>query len=175
MIAIQIGVIIFLVFILAIVYYDEHRRRKLGRKSAKLSSFWNRNKGGKERRKSVRINAEIDVSYELLSGSAAQKHNLMSRNISMGGINLALNEKLPPGTTLHLKLNVPQNPRPLFTEGKIVWVREVSGRFTRQKEERFFATGIQFIRIKPEDEAVLHSFIQQRARKLPSAITRGVK
>ena len=58
MIAIQIGLIIFLISVLVIVYQDELRRRRLTRKSAKLDRFWNK---GEERRKSIRINIKIDV------------------------------------------------------------------------------------------------------------------
>jgi len=164
MVTIQIGVIIFLLFILLIVYQDEYRKRILGRKSVKLSSFWNRNKELEERRRSVRTNAEIDVSYEVLSGNAVQKRSSMSRNISLGGINLALNEKLLPETTLQLQLNIPKSHRPIFTQGKIAWVREISEKFTRQKKQRVFATGIKFTQINPRDEAALNNFIKGRIK-----------
>ncbi len=169
MVGIQIGVIIFLLFILFVVCHDEYRKGKLGRKSASLNRFWHKDKQGRDRRQSMRIDAKIDVAYEVLSGKAAQKHSSTSRNISLGGINLALSEKLLPGTTIQLQLNMPQSPRPIFTKGKVVWVREISEKFTKEKEQRAFATGIQFTQIHPHAEAVLGSFINKRIKNVQEA------
>lgn len=88
----------------------------------------------------------------------------MSRNISLGGMNLALNEKLLPGTTLQLQLDIPESPKPIFAQGEIVWTKEISEKFTRQKEQRLFATGIKFIQVRADDETVLHNFINQKLR-----------
>ena len=162
MIAIQIGIIIFLIFVLAIICQDEYRKKRLARKSARLNRFWN--KCG-ERRKSFRINTKIDVLYEVISSEAAQKRNSTSRNISLGGINLALNEKLLPNTALRFELKIPERPKPIFMQGKIVWIEEISEKFSRQKEERLFATGIKFTQIKPEDETALYAFIKQNAKE----------
>ncbi len=162
MVAIQIGIIIFLIFVLAIICQDEYRKRRLTRKSARLSKFWN-NTG--ERRRNFRINTELDVLYEVVSNEVIQKRNSMSRNISLGGINLALNEKLVPDTTLRLEFNIPKRPKPIFTQGKIVWVEERLEKLRSQKEERFFTTGIKFTQMKPEDEAALYAFIKQNSKE----------
>ena len=160
--AIQIGLIVFLLFILAVIYQDEYRKKRLARKTAKADRFWD---SGKERRQQVRIDTEVDVSYEIVSGTSTHKRTSISRNISLSGINLALNEKLLPGTDLNLQLDLPQGVKPIFVQGKIVWVKEISERLTRQKkEERFFATGIQFTQMSPRDESLLHSFIDQHIK-----------
>lgn len=161
LIAFQIGIIVFLASLLIIVYQDERRKLKLGRKSAKLNSFWSQNREGKDRRKSIRINAEINVLYEVISGETIQRRVSLSRNISLGGINLALDEKLFPGAVLNLELSVPKVARPIFIQGKVVWIEEISGKVIGQNEGRTFASGIQFIQIKPEAEAVLNNFINQ--------------
>lgn len=161
MITLQIGIIIFLLFILLIVYQDERRKKRLTRKSTRLDRFWD---GGKERRKSLRIDTAIDVAYEVVSSNIARKCSSISRNISLGGINLALDEKLLPGTALRLQLNIPARPRPVFTEGRIVWVKEISKKFTTEKEQRLFAAGIEFTRMNPGDEVALHKFINQRTK-----------
>lgn len=161
MIAIQIGVIIFLLLILTVVYQDERRKRRLARKSAKVNTFWNENK---DRRKTPRISIEIDVLYEILSGSAAGKQNSRSRDISMGGIGLTLNEKLFPGTVLSLQLNIAQSHRPIFTQGEIVWVKELFKKNPAQKGQRLFGAGIRFTKIEPEDKAALSSFISRGAK-----------
>lgn len=175
MIAVQIGIIVFLLIVLVMLYQDESRKRKLSRKSARLNRFWapahSATGTEKERRKSVRINTEIDVLYESISNTKAPKQFSKSRNISVGGINLALNEKLFLGTRLQMQLNIPQSLRPVFVQGEIVWVKEISLRFTKEKRERFFATGIKFTQMKPEDEDALRSFINQRVKDAPEQIT----
>ncbi|MBU4140347.1 MAG: PilZ domain-containing protein [Candidatus Omnitrophica bacterium] len=161
MIMIQIGVIGLLLLILAVIYQDEYRKRRLARKSAKVNTFWNRNK---DRRKTPRINTEIDVLYEVLSGNAAGKQNSRSRDISMGGIGLTLNEKLFPGTVLSLQLNMAQSHRTIFTQGEIAWVKEASKKNIAQKGQRLFDAGVKFTKIGPKDEAALNNFINQRAK-----------
>jgi len=158
---IQIGVIIFLLLLLAVIYQDEYRKRRLARKSAKVNTLWN---GGIDRRKTPRISIEIDVLYEVLSGNATGKQTSMSRNISLGGIGLILNEKLFPGTVLSLQLNIAQSHRPIFTQGEIVWVKEISKKNTAEKGQRLFNTGIKFTKIEPEDKVALSSFINRRAK-----------
>lgn len=165
MILIQIGIIIFLFLILAVIYQDEYKKRKLNRKSARLNRFWtSAHPPGKERRKTLRINAEIEVLYEVASANAVRKVNSISRNISLGGINLALNEKLFPGTILKLQLNIPERSRPIISQGEIVWVKETPKKFMSQKEQRIFATGIKFIQMDPKDETDLNRFITQRIK-----------
>lgn len=150
-----------MLLVLIIIYQDEYRKRILAKKSAKLNRFWNK---GKDRRKTLRLNTELDVLYEVVSGNTAQKQLSMSRNISLGGINLALNEKLLPETILDLQLNIPNSTRSVFVQGKIVWVKEISKRFIKQKEQRLFATGIKFTRMKPNDETTLHNFINGKIK-----------
>jgi len=161
MIAVQIGIVIFLLVILLIVYQDERRKKRLERKSAKLSRFW---EAGKERRKSVRIDTELNVAYEVVADKSALRRSSVTRNISVGGVNLALDEKLFPGTTLELELSLPQRPRPVLVQGKIVWLKEISPKFGRKKEQRFFAAGIQFTRINAQDEAALKDFISRKIK-----------
>ncbi|MBN3038491.1 MAG: PilZ domain-containing protein [Candidatus Omnitrophica bacterium] len=166
MIAIQIGIIIFLVLVLAIILQDEYKKKKLTRKRAKTHRFWKNGTGvpGSERRKSVRIDTDIDVLYEVVSGEKLNRQSSMARNISAGGINLALNEKLLPETALRLELDLPQAPHPIMTQGKIVWVKEISERFIMQKTERYFSTGIKFIEMNEQDLNILQNFINHHVK-----------
>jgi c-di-GMP-binding flagellar brake protein YcgR len=168
MVAIQIGIIIFLLLVLGVLYQDERKRKDLARKSARLDRFWD---AGKERRKSTRIDTEVDVRYDVLADKGPKAQLSKSRNLSLGGINLALEEKLFPGTVLKMQLNVPQSPDPIFVQGEIVWVKQISEKFTNEGKERFFATGIKFTQISPEDEKVLRRFISQRLKDKPQSVT----
>lgn len=160
--AIQVGLIVFLLFILAAIYQDEYRKKRLSRKTAKADKFWD---SGKERRQQVRIDTKVNVSYDVVSGRSTHKRTSMSRNISLGGINLTLNEKLLPGTDLNLQLDLSQGVKPIFVQGKIVWVKEISERLTRHKEEgRLFTAGIKFTQMTPGDESLLRSFIDRHIK-----------
>ncbi|GAG15733.1 unnamed protein product, partial [marine sediment metagenome] len=128
---------------------------------AKLNGFWDK---GEERRRDFRVNTEIDVLYEVVSAGLSKKQASMGKNISLGGIRLALNEKLLLDTVLKLQFSISTNPKPIFTLGRIVWIKEASESSTGQKEERLFATGIKFTQISPEDEAALRSFINQKVK-----------
>ena len=161
MLVIQLGIIIFLILLLIIITQDEYRKRGFERKTAKLNRFWNKNQ---ERRKSLRIDTAIDVLYEIISGKKVQRLTSMSRNISLGGLNLVLNEKLFPGTALQLQLNIPDNPKAILTQGEVVWVREIAEKFINQKRQRAFATGIKFTKLSQNDEAVINNFINKRIR-----------
>ena len=161
MIMIQIGVIIFLLLLLAVIYQDEQRKRRLTRKSAKVNTFWN---GSRDRRKTPRISIEIDVLYDVLSGNASGKQNSRTRDVSLGGIGLTLNEKLFPGTVLSLQLNIAQSHRPIFAQGEIVWTKEIFKKNTAQNGQRLFGAGIKFTKIGQEDKVALSSFINRRAK-----------
>lgn len=166
MIAIQFGVIIFLLFVFIIIALDGRKKKELAKKRAKAHRFWKNGINGKghERRQSIRIDTDIDVLYEIVfDNDKVQKHFSMARNISAGGVNLALDEKLLPETFLKLQLNIPEWNHPIVTEGKIVWVKEISERFINQKQERYFATGIKFTEMSSHDQSLLNDFISHHA------------
>ncbi len=159
MLAVQLGLILFLIFILAVVGQDERKKKSLTRKSAAADRFWQKTQ---ERRLSLRINTKIDVSYEVVPASADKKYRSVSRNLSVGGINLALKEKLNPGTVIELDLELFENHKPIHAQGKIIWVKKISDKFIKETTDKFFATGIEFLRLHPKDEGFLRSFISKR-------------
>lgn len=159
-----VAVIIFLICVLTIIYQDEYIRKKLERKSTVLKRFWRSNNKSGERRKSIRINTQIEVLYEIVSNVKPQRWASITRNISLGGINLALNEKLFPGTILRLQLNIPKRTHPIFTQGEIVWVKKISVSFTKDTQTVSFATGIKFVQLNPKDELALKEFIGYRIK-----------
>ncbi|MBN2097374.1 MAG: PilZ domain-containing protein [Candidatus Omnitrophica bacterium] len=161
MIALQVGIIVFLSLVLAVVCYDDYRKRIIARKTAHLNRFWNEHQ---DRRKSVRLDTQLDVLYETIPNHLSLKRNSVSKNISLGGINLALNEKLQTGTMIKMQFGLPDARRLIAVQGEVVWVKEIAQRFTREKQERFFSTGIKFTQIKREDGAALSSFINQRTK-----------
>jgi len=162
MLAIQIGLIVFFLFILGLICHDEYKKKRLSRKSVALDRFWHKLE---ERRQKVRINTQLGVLYEVLVDKKNRKYNSISRNISLGGVNLVLNEKLSSGTELRLQLDLPDEHKPVLTCGRVVWVKEISDKLSKQKkDERLFSTGIQFTHITVKDEKSLCRFIDHHIK-----------
>lgn len=162
MLVFQLGVIIFFILILIVVCHDEYRKKKLGRKSVKLDKFW---RDEEDRRKKIRISTEIGVLYEVLTGKKSARCNSVSRNISLGGVNLVLTEKLSPGIELNLQLDVPGQRKVVVACGRVVWVKEVSQQPDEQnKQQRAFATGVRFTSMTSKDEDGLRKFIAQHVK-----------
>ncbi len=104
-----------------------------------------------ERRKYVRIDNALSVSYRELKGFFTSSSR--SRNISEGGICLPIHHKFDPGVVLALKINIIEWGVFIKAVGELVWVEELKdGTFT-------FLTGIKFIQIDPEGYVKLRRYI----------------
>ncbi|MFH1075149.1 MAG: PilZ domain-containing protein [Candidatus Firestonebacteria bacterium] len=159
MLAVQIGIIAFLLLLLAAVNSEEKKKHRQERKLVKANEFWC---GTVERRQTIRIDTELEVLYEVITETPANNHKAsICKNVSLGGINLVLNEKLLPETKIYLQLNLPGQNKTILTEGEIIWEKEMP-QDTAQKDdsERFFNEGIRFVHIKKEDKDILGNFIQ---------------
>jgi c-di-GMP-binding flagellar brake protein YcgR len=107
---------------------------------AKVEEFWD----GEERRSHERFNKDLEVEYSVRT----RPHFKNSRTVdlSRGGMKLLLDEKLPKGAILGLKLYIPERRRTIEAEVEVVWTndadkKDLSGR-------RFFFSGLKFISIK---------------------------
>lgn len=159
MLVVQIGIIVFLILLLAVVNAEERKRRRQGKKSAKSNELWGETA---ERRQTIRIDTELEVLYEVITQTSSNNHkSSVCKNVGMGGINLLLNEKLLPQTKMRLQLNLPGQTKAIFTEGEVVWEKEMTqGTAQSDETERFFSEGICFVHIKKEDKEILNNFIQ---------------
>ncbi len=73
----------------------------------------------------IRLPADIAVLYRR-KGKAGPPLQGWAENISRAGLLLCLPEALPPGTTLEVLLQIPNEP--VTAEGAIVWVEPPTGR-----------------------------------------------
>lgn len=104
-----------------------------------------------ERRKYVRIDNSLSVSYRVLKSYLTSSSH--SRNISEGGISLPINHKFDPGVVLALKIQIIEWDISIKAVGEVVWIKEL-------KDAAFtFLTGIKFIEIDPEGYAKLRKYI----------------
>jgi len=150
-----IEAIIILVLISALValFIEEIGVKKSGVPRGIVKEYWD----GEERRKAIRVTTELVVKYSV-EKKLHIKLNGEIRNISKKGMRLIVNEKLAEGTLLFLEFDIPEAKEPIQADGKVVWTsgefdeRDASGR-------RIFQTGVQFVNIKPDDDARLTSYI----------------
>jgi c-di-GMP-binding flagellar brake protein YcgR len=154
-----VGIIVVLLCILLLVTFEERRHRAELRKTFKTSKLWD----GAERRKTVRVNCELDVKYNLLPSKEGANLKSVSKDISEGGLKLIVDEKMTPGSTLELELSLPNHKSPLKVKGRVAWQREIPGDI-KKTGIRCFATGIEFIRVARSDRRGITDFINNQLR-----------
>ena len=99
----------------------------------------------KERRKFKRFDAYMSVRYQL-PGAEEVKGIALSKDLSREGLKFNSPSRLSEGSTLNLELDIPDDPKPVRTTGKIVWAR------TSQGEDQGFDVGIRFLTMDPVDK-----------------------
>lgn len=99
----------------------------------------------KERRKFKRFDAYMSVRYQL-SQAGETKGIALSKDLSREGLKLNTPSRLPEGSTLDLELDIPDDPKPVRTTGKIVWTQ------TSQGQDQGFDIGVHFVMMDPVDK-----------------------
>ena len=151
--------LILLSLILIMLWGHERLRMKRLTPHAWVEEYWK----GEERRLHLRFKHNIDVEYKV-----EKKPHLMngkSIDISKGGMKVLLDEKLPNGAVIDLKIQVHEK-KIIEIEGEVVWTKELEKRDSSGK--RFFHSGIKFIGIHEPagihlDEYIHHLELQNNA------------
>ena len=108
---------------------------------------------GTERRRFVRVPFIFPVKYAL-AGEEDKSYHALSDNLSEGGIKIICMEKIEMGTEVLVTFALPTSEGvfEMTCRGCVVWYQELLNR-------NF--CGVQFQEVKPEDQKVLHHFIQK--------------
>lgn len=139
--------------VLVIFLIDEARRRRASEPQGMIESYWT----GLERRRTVRLSTQLVAHYHVLD--PRNKRIASVRNISAGGLQMTLEEKLHPGARLELEIQLEDRHKMFVADGQVAWVSEVS---PAHDSTRKFATGIQFINMSPSAEQELMRYIESR-------------
>ena len=99
----------------------------------------------KERRKFKRFDAYMSVRYEL-SESHETNGIALSKDLSREGLKINSPVHLPEGSTLDLELDIPDDPKPVRTSGKIMWTE------TSRGQDEGYDVGIRFVMMDPVDK-----------------------
>ena len=110
-----------------------------------------------ERRKFVRLDTRLDVSYTVLqTGTTAQT---VSKDVGGGGICFFADQALPGGTRIQVSMKLPEGEQPVNFIAEVIWSEpyEVIGKSERR---RSVEVGVRFVEISPKDrDAVMQHVI----------------
>ena len=105
----------------------------------------------------MRVDAIIPTTYRLETPGGSIGRTV-TRNLSLGGVQVFLPERLPVGTSVRLTLQLPQVGE-ISPHGKVAW----QGRrfYTVEEGRRVVSTGIQFETLTSLIEDRLSTFIDR--------------
>jgi len=98
----------------------------------------------KERRKFKRFDAFMSVKYEI--PGAELKGVSLSMDLSREGLKINSNAALKEGTPVDLVINIPDDPKPVHTAGKVMWTHPSEGK------NQGFDHGVRFVMMDPVDK-----------------------
>jgi len=156
MLHIQIILIVVLCSILAALYLDEKQKNKIKFPTGRLIQLWD----GSERRRYVRVSTNVHIRYSLPKESNNHIKAIKTKDISVGGICMTVNEKLSPHLKLCLEIETPGVPSPVCARGEVVWVKDN----TEDKNDdgiRYFNIGIEFKEVQPKEKERLFKYIKE--------------
>ena len=108
----------------------------------------NEHQSPSERRKSKRFDTQLDIEYRTLTQNPIYG-NVVSRDISKGGLSFPAKSQIKKGTSVELKMNVPGDNLPVFATGTIAWADGVQ-------------TGVKLTKISKTDQARVLEFIYKQ-------------
>ena len=136
MIPLSVLLVVILVGVLWLTRLEERRNRH--RPSLKVEGIWT----GAERRSEARLSKDSPVYYAFPDTS--HLNSSKSENVSGGGMQLVLPEKLSSGTELELEFNLSEGEKPFRVTAEVVWMSEISA----EEGRRLFQTGLRFVRME---------------------------
>lgn len=106
-----------------------------------------------ERRSNSRVDVELGVKMRLADGRVASSSTI--RNISLGGVFIAMPEPLPFGAEVLLEFSLPVAPRLIRCRGFVVW----SSKTHPEKANGREGVGVRLMDIGITEMRILHEFV----------------
>ncbi len=156
--------LLFIVLLVAILYlifkYDGFSSRNRSRQ-CKIEECWS----GRERRQHPRFAQSIAISYSVMKKRISNGISGKTVDISEGGAKLVLDEKLPIGASLLLKILVPGSGLTAEISGDVVWTEDAS-EIQESSGKRYFYSGVKFSSIKEPAGKHFIDFIRSIGQKI---------
>lgn len=153
-----VAFLVLLAITLTMLWAHEKITNKRAIPRAKIEELWDR----EERRKDVRLSHDAEIEYNV-----EKKPHLKSGkslNISEGGMKLLLDDKLPVGAIVDLKMYLPGKNEMVDVEGEVVWTNDADIKDPSGK--RYFHSGIKFLAVKESSQTQLADYIKNLGRAL---------
>ena len=97
-----------------------------------------------EGRNFERLDLPVEVEYTI-PGKGWLKGGATAKNISLGGIQFQVKERLDLGCRLSLRIYLPRRERPTTASGELVWLKE------NRPRGKGFDVGVRFTQADPFD------------------------
>src|SRR3989338_2405786 len=99
----------------------------------------------KERRRFKRFDAYMNVKIRGQNDLVAESVGL-SKDLSREGMKVNTNQSLSNGSLVDLEINLPDDPKPVRTTAKVMWVKEAAS------EKDNYDYGVNFLLMDPVDK-----------------------
>ncbi len=117
-----------------------------------------------EKRRHERLELSFSVSYHLLSAGAGVKDDQAQiANMSRGGIRLVTWEDVQVGSTIHLKIFLPDELPPVTGTARTVWRRE-KGKDEKGRTE--YHIGLKFVELESKGQDLVTRFMTENLKKM---------
>jgi c-di-GMP-binding flagellar brake protein YcgR len=113
-----------------------------------------------ERRKYRRIKIKIKFIYKVMGVKG--EISLASVDLGGGGIRLYLDKEIERGSVVELGLGLPGEKQLLFSLGRVVWQKKVTGDAGAKRAR--YLTGLEFINLGITNRTRLVSFVHERLK-----------
>ena len=110
----------------------------------------------REKRRYVRLDSRIPISYRKLETDAAQFKGSLMQDISESGARMTINEFLPLDSKLSLQIQLASGRSSAQGACRVAWVRKAA--FNEQ-----YHVGVEFAGFSQEDEAQIARFILHKS------------
>ena len=109
---------------------------------------------GLDKRRYIRIGTSLLVSYTVLDAQGEHKE-LITKDVSGGGIRLPLKERLSVGTMLKVQLELLKEKKRISLEAKVIWIKP-----TLDDKEYSYEAGLEFINLDLAQRAMISNCVQ---------------
>lgn len=108
----------------------------------------NHKEGGiveKEKRKFKRFDAFMSVRFKVAEPLKITGISL-SKDLSREGMKITSTEPIKEGTMLDMEIDIPDDPKPVFSTGEVIWSKRLEG------DDPSYEQGIRFVMMDPVDK-----------------------
>lgn len=99
----------------------------------------------KDKRKFKRFDAYMSVKFTGLDETSVKGMGL-SRDLCREGLKINSDKALKEGTQLDLEISIPDDPKPIFSAGEVIWSRPSDG------IDQGFDQGVKLVNMDPVDK-----------------------